>query len=1385
MTEAQPAVPVTSRRAAPAFVIIFAVGVVALLAILFATIRYGAVTQPGRLLIEAQVSGLKIGRLGRLKVQGLRGDIWRDFMVSRLIIYDEKGVWLDARDVTVRWRYTELFRRRFSADAIAARQLTLVRRPTLTPKGKSRDLPVAFHIASLRTRVEMQPAFSYRRGVYDVRANLDVARDGGVAGKVRADSALHAGDYLTATFAAPKKQPFLIQADALEAQGGALAGALGLAPDKPFRLVLRAAGTESQGSFSLATRVGETAPAEASGAWTKAGGSADGRITLAASRLLAGWQKRLGPEARFHVEGRKAASGFYDLALTWVSDNLTLAARGEADVGRRLTGPRGMAIDVAFKDATPFLGTWPPVAGARLKGGLGSDGKRWVIAGRAVADDLDIDGYTLRQLAGPVRITHDRGETTVVTTADGEGGGGRGLLPGLLGGRPHGSAELVWLKDGRLLMRRLAAQGPGIKATGVGERTLFGALTFKGQATVTNLAVANRNARGVVAGAWSATQTHGDKPWAVTLDVRGQAFAAGLGELDRLLGQTPRLRARMDYKDGVFAVLDSTIDGYAGALASTGIIGPGPALKLKLDWRAAGPFRFGPLEIAGDARGTGALTGTINNPRADLMADFDRIDLPNLPLQKAHMTLSFLQGANDTNGAIAVTATSRYGPTRGEAAFRFLPGGVDLSNIAVSAGGAVATGSLALRGREPSSADLVLAVGPGEFLSQGHANGRLKIVDAAGGARAALSLEASNAALKSGGVAVKSLKLTADGPLARLPYQVQAEGLMTGGPWRLSGSGVASEAGGDYAFTFDGSGRLRRAEFRTLAPADIRLTSSGTTARLQLAVGGGRADVDYRVASGAAAIKASMADVSLGLLDEDFIGRFDANLALQGSGSNLAGQLEATLAGAGGRDLKGASPVDGVVKARLAGDQLAVDASLHNTQGLKADANLILPAEASAAPFRIAINRKRPMQGRFAIDGELKPLWDLAFGGERSLAGHLTATGTLKGTLADPRAVGTASLADGRFYDAATGLKLEKVQLQAVLADNAVDVNQFTGGDGANGTVMGAGRISLRREGASTFRLDLKDFRLIDNDIAEAQASGVATINRAADGKVQLTGALTLSRAEIAPNPPVPTGVVPMDVVEVNRPLEMDERFQATGMPQAPPIALDVTLKAARNVFVKGRGLNVEFSLDSHVGGTTQRPLLTGVARVVRGDYDFAGRRFQFDNRGAVYLGATAQTIRLDLTATRDDPSLTAVIRIQGTAAKPRITLTSSPVLPNDEVLSKVLFGASVSQLSPLEAAQLASALSALAGGGGFDVMGNLRSFARLDRLAIGGDAVSGVTVSGGKYLSDDVYLELTGGGREGPSMQVEWRVRRSLSIVSRLTRQGDTRLSVRWRRDY
>src|SRR5204863_6697701 len=107
------------------------------------------------------------------------------------------------------------------------------------------------------------------------------------------------------------------------------------------------------------------------------------------------------------------------------------------------------------------------------------------------------------------------------------------------------------------------------------------------------------------------------------------------------------------------------------------------------------------------------------------------------------------------------------------------------------------------------------------------------------------------------------------------------------------------------------------------------------------------------------------------------------------------------------------------------------------------------------------------------------------------------------------------------------------------------------------------------------------------------------------------------------------------DVREVNRPPEL---AAALGPPRSRGSGwlLDVNLKAPRRVYVRGRGLDVELSLDAHVGGVTTHPELSGTARVVRGDYDFAGKRFLFDQSSVVYLASTAEGIRLQLDAVRD-----------------------------------------------------------------------------------------------------------------------------------------------------
>ncbi|HEX7945552.1 MAG TPA: translocation/assembly module TamB, partial [Phenylobacterium sp.] len=192
---------VLKRSAIPKAITAVAVSLILLLLGVVAVTRYGVLIPQVRVMIEARTDGLKIGRLGKLKLEGLSGDIWRDFRVRRLTLRDEKGVWLEANNLHLSWRYAALLRRRFEADLLEAQNVRVIRRPTLSPKTKDRGLPVSFDIDRAHARLQLEPAFSYVRGVYDLTLQLDIERGGGRSGKIQAASVLHPGDHLNLDFA--------------------------------------------------------------------------------------------------------------------------------------------------------------------------------------------------------------------------------------------------------------------------------------------------------------------------------------------------------------------------------------------------------------------------------------------------------------------------------------------------------------------------------------------------------------------------------------------------------------------------------------------------------------------------------------------------------------------------------------------------------------------------------------------------------------------------------------------------------------------------------------------------------------------------------------------------------------------------------------------------------------------------------------------------------------------------------------------------------------------------------------------------------------------------------------------------------------------------------
>jgi translocation and assembly module TamB len=1355
-------------------------------AIMAAVVRYGVLAPQARLLIEARVSGLMLGQVGKLKIEGLGGDVWREFSIRRLTISDEHGVWLEADGLNLNWDYGALLQRRLQISELRAQSVTVLRRPSLAPKGPpSPGLPVAVDLKDLQFQLRTLPAFSTREGLYQVSGRLRLARAGkGEEGEIRALSLTHLGDFLTVRFDLAPTRPLVVYAQALEAKGGAFAGALGLPADQSFSVDLNASGApQGQGGrLDLDLYSGKTRPVWAHGGWSSQGGVIAGRVQLAASSLTRGYQKMFGPYAIAAAAGRRAAGGQYGVAVRIRTENLALAAQGPFDPASR-SSKRGLQLAVQVNDLSRVVKT-PSLGAGAARGLLVGDPAAWRFLGTAQAERASYDGYRLEKVSGPVILASRAKELTVQATLTGAGGSGSTWLASLGGSAPKLSIDLIRFKDGRMLIRKADLKGQGLVSEASGTRGLLGGLSFTGSATISGLERARPGTAGSLVFRWSANQGAAANPWLVTAEGRGERFRSGMAELDRLLGETPKFRLRAALADGAVELGDAAVDGAMAAIQAKGVVGRGGVLALKTSWHADGPFRIGPVAIDGKASGDGEVTGTFEEPRAELDANFGKIDAPDLPLTGAHVKLTLAKGPQGLAGDIAVTGDSAYGPARGKSAFQLVSGGLDLTGLEADAGGVLATGSLSLRGDMPSTADLKLDIGPGAVLTGGRVGGTLKITDGPA-PQGVVDLSAQNAVFRDEALTIRTARLTGSGALSRLPFQLVADADTPQGPVSIKGSGLYQQAGGVIQADITGAGSFRQVEFHTLEPISLKLAGQDRSARLRVALGGGRLDLDGHTGPQGSTVTSVLQDVELKAINPDFTGRVDARVNLQGRGAALGGSMTAELRGARSVDAPADVAVNGQVKAALAGDRLTLDAQASGAKGLNSTVSLVLPVQASAAPLHLAIVKNRPMQGHVAADGEVQPLWDLFYGGDRELGGQVHLVADLGGTLGDPQITGQAQVSGGRLDDYASGLVLTNLQANATLGRDQITLQSLSAKDEKSGTVDGSGTLSLERGGGSSLKLNFRKFRLIDNDDLSATASGQATFTRGADGRVKVEGALDIDRAEINAQVKLRPSVVSMEVTERGLPDQQGVGQLRPQKPDGPPIALDVRLNAARGVYIKGRGLDAELSLEAVVSGTFAKPQLAGRARVYQGSYEFAGKRFDFDERGQITLANTAEQIRLDLSATWEGPSLSATVRIAGTAAKPQITLTSTPSLPQSEILSQVLFGSSASQLSGAQTAQLASTATALASGGGFDVLGSLRQFAGLDRLSFGGDQTSGLTVAGGKYIGDNVYLEVIGGGRQGPSAEVDWRVRRHLSLVSTLSNQLGAKIAIRWTHDF
>jgi len=541
------------------------------------------------------------------------------------------------------------------------------------------------------------------------------------------------------------------------------------------------------------------------------------------------------------------------------------------------------------------------------------------------------------------------------------------------------------------------------------------------------------------------------------------------------------------------------------------------------------------------------------------------------------------------------------------------------------------------------------------------------------------------------------------------------------------------------------------------APANFDLAGGAAVDRLALKLAGGTFTASGRLTP-QLGLNASAENIQLAAL-RSFAPRLGAEGVLSAS-ANLTGTLAAPngTIRVNGKELRVAGYSRKLASATLdARADLGGGAAQVNAR-LSAGENVALTLEGSAP-----LSPDGMLALHAAGKADLSLLNPLLTADGRQVKGLLTLDAGVAGPLTAPRLSGTASLRSGEFQDYTQGVRVHDMSADLAAENGVIRIVKLDGKAGP-GSITGGGGIDTTAPGWPVdLTIGLRNARPIASDMMTASLTGDLKLKGQARGNaVTLSGKLDVPKAEIN----IPDSFPP----EV-RTLNIRRRGQKP--PPPPPVATAVALDLAVNttgpVIVRGHGIDADLGGQLTLKGSTGAPAIGGGFQMNRGTLTVAGQVLDFTTGKVSFDGGGVRSRLdpvLDFVAETSSGGVTATLRVSGYASAPKITLSSSPQLPQDEILAHLLFQQSSKQLSPLQLAQIAQALAALSGiSNGFDPVASIRGGLGLDRLAVGGGSgvTTGTTVEAGKYVSRNVYVGAKQGVSGGTQAQVQIDITRNL----------------------
>lgn len=413
---------------------------------------------------------------------------------------------------------------------------------------------------------------------------------------------------------------------------------------------------------------------------------------------------------------------------------------------------------------------------------------------------------------------------------------------------------------------------------------------------------------------------------------------------------------------------------------------------------------------------------------------------------------------------------------------------------------------------------------------------------------------------------------------------------------------------------------------------------------------------------------------------------------------------------------------------------------------------------------------------------------------------ELTATGTVK----KPSVNGHISVVKGLYENAAFGTLIKNIELQGKASEGILTVSSITGTDNAKGRVSGHGSLKFMPLLNPTLdlQLTLDNLIVVQNDEISGKAKGTLRLYGSLGGqaheKARITGDLILHPLEVRLDEHTEE-IVTIRLLEKKK----DGSYQTLSKHhkhkrqhrEASSFPLDIKLSSPEQIYLRGYGFDAQWKGEMRVIGTLLDPQLVGQIDLVQGRFTLLNKPLKLTEGRITYSQEPRNDPSLLIVGIRDMGEITATMRIEGHASDPKITFSSSPALPQEEVLAQLLFGKGMENMSVTQSLLLANTLTTFKGKNNLNFTDKIRSAFGLDvlefkeRKSPEGDDFQSATqqVSVGKQLSDKVYLSLdqSVSGERETSATVQLDVTPSLKIEADVGGDKNAGVGFAWVKKY